>query len=231
MNKIRLLLVEDNRILRESMASMFKKRPDIHVVGNIGSGEDVLPTIGKLKPDILLIELILANQKSLQLVKLIRLQFQEIQIIVMGLIPLQSIVSTYIEVGVEGFILKDADTAQFVETVLKVNRGLKVLPSPLIGSLFSQIVKQAINKPASPPATAKLIRMTNREQEVTELIAEGFTNKEIAQKLNIKTYTVKSHVHNILKKLAVTTRVQIAKYVHLSESQKSSSDTTSLLEE
>ncbi|MDZ7626495.1 MAG: response regulator transcription factor [Ignavibacteriaceae bacterium] len=231
MNKIRILLIEDNRILRESMASMFKKRPDIHVVGNIGSGEDVLPTIGKLKPDILLIELILANQNSLQLVKLIRLQFQEIQIIVMGLIPLQSIVSTYIEVGVEGFILKDADTAQFVETVLKVNRGLKVLPSPLIGSLFSQIVKQAINKPASPPATAKLIRMTNREQEVTELIAEGFTNKEIAQKLNIKTYTVKSHVHNILKKLAVTTRVQIAKYVHLSESQKSSSDTTSLLEE
>lgn len=231
MNKIRILLIEDNRILRESMASMFKKRPDIHVVGNIGSGENVLPTIGKLKPDILLIELILANQNSLQLVKLIRLQFREIQIIVMGLIPLQSSVSKYIEAGVAGFILKDADTAQFVETVLKVNRGLKVLPSPLIGSLFSQIVKQAINKPASPPATAKLIRMTNREQEVTELIAEGFTNKEIAQKLNIKTYTVKSHVHNILKKLAVTTRVQIAKYVHLSESQKSSSDTTSLLEE
>ena len=63
------------------------------------------------------------------------------------------------------------------------------------------------------------------------LVAEGFTNKEIAQKLNISTYTVKSHVHNILEKLALSTRTQIAKYAHLSDSIKSSLDTTSLLEE
>ena len=230
MNKIRLLLIEDNRILRESIESMFKKRPDMHVVGNISSGENILQRIGELKPDILLIDLILANQNSLHLVKLIRKQFQAIKIIVMGLVPMQSAVSEYIEVGVSGFILKDADSARFFKTILKVNQGLKVLPPLLTGTLFSQIVQSAISGFASSTVD-KSARMTKRELDLIELIAEGFTNKEIAQKLNISTYTVKSHVHNILAKLALSTRIQIAKHVHLAELSKSISDNTSLLEE
>ncbi|HSW53523.1 MAG TPA: response regulator transcription factor [Ignavibacteriaceae bacterium] len=230
MNKIRLLIVEDNRILRESIASMFKKRTDMHVVGNICSGENIVQSIGDLKPDILLIDLILVNQNSLELVKLIREQLKQIQIIMMGLIPTQSTVSEYIETGVVGFILKDADTARFVKTILKVNRGLKVLPPPLTGSLFSQLVKNAISG-SNSSIVDKSARMTKRELEVMDLIAEGLTNKEIAQELILSKYTVKSHVHNILAKLSLSTRVQIAKYAYLSESQKSSSYTTSLLEE
>jgi DNA-binding NarL/FixJ family response regulator len=73
--------------------------------------------------------------------------------------------------------------------------------------------------------------MTKRERDVIALIAEGFTNKEIAQKLGLSTYTVKSHVHNILEKLSLSTRVQVAKYVHHQESIKSELNNTSLLEE
>jgi DNA-binding NarL/FixJ family response regulator len=229
MNKIRLLLVEDNRILRESIASMFKKRADMHVVGNISSSGDIEQTIGKLKPDIILIDLMLANQNSLELVKLIREQFKEIEIIVMGLIPTQKAFSEYIEAGVVGFVLKEADTARFVKTILKVNRGLKVLPPLLTGSLFSELVKNVVSG-SNSSSIDRSSRMTKRELEVKELIAEGFTNKEIAQKLDFSTYTVKSHVHNILKKLSLSTRVQIAKHVHLSALSKSTSDTTSLLE-
>jgi DNA-binding NarL/FixJ family response regulator len=230
MNKIRLLLIEDNRILRESIESMFKKRTDMHVVGSISSSEDMDQTIAKLKPNILLINIILANQNSLHIVKLIREQFQEIKIIVMGLVPTQSNISEYIETGVAGFILKDADTARFVKTILKVNRGLWVLPPLLTGSLFSQIVKNVISGSTSS-TIGKSASITKRELEIMELVTEGFTNKEIAQKLNISTYTVKSHVHNILEKLALSTRIQIAKHVHLAELSKSTSDTTSLLEE
>lgn len=229
MNKIRLLLVEDNRILRESIASMFKKRTDMHVVGNISSGENIVQSIGDLKPDILLIDLILVNQKSLELVKLIREQFKKIKIIMMGLIPAQSAVSEFIETGVVGFILKEADSDRFVKTILKVNRGLKVLPPPLTGALFSELVKNAVSG-SNSSIVNKSARMTKRELEVMELIAEGLTNKEIALKLDFSTYTVKSHVHNILKKLALSTRVQIAKHVHLSELNKNISDTSSLLE-
>ena len=230
MNKIRLLLIENNRILRESIDSMFKKRTDMHVVGSISSSEDMDQTIGKLKPEILLIDVILANQNSFKIVKLFREQFKEIKIIVMGLVSTQSNISEYIEAGVAGFILKDADTARFVKTILKVNRGLKVLPPLLTGSLFSQLVQNAISGFASSTID-KSVRLTKRERDVVELIAEGFTNKEIAQKLDVSSYTVKSHVHNILAKLALSTRIQIAKHVHLSELSKSISDTTSLLEE
>ena len=73
--------------------------------------------------------------------------------------------------------------------------------------------------------------MTKRERQVVELIADGFTNKEIAQKLHLSPYTVKSHVHNILEKLALNTRVQIAKHAHLSDAYKSAMDSTSLLDE
>jgi DNA-binding NarL/FixJ family response regulator len=230
MNKIRLLLIEDNRILRESIASMFKKRTDMHVVDHISSSENIVQSIGDLKPDILLIDLILANQNSLELVKLIREQFKKTQIIMMGLIPAQSTISEYIEKGAAGFVLKDADTARFVKTILKVNRGLKVLPPPLTSSLFSELVKNAISG-SNSSVVDKSTRMTKRELEVMELVAEGFTNKEIAQKLILSKYTVKSHIHNILAKLSLSTRVQIAKYAYQSESQKSSPDTTSLSEE
>jgi DNA-binding NarL/FixJ family response regulator len=230
MNKIRIMLVEDSRILRESIESMFKKRPDMHVVGNINSGENIVQLVGDLKPDILLIDLILVNQNCLEFVKLIRKQFQEIQIIIIGLIPDELTISEYIEAGVSGFVLKDADSTRFVKTILKVNRGLKVLPPLLTGSLFSQIFNNAISGSTSSTID-KSARMTKRELEVMELIAEGFTNKEIAQKLDLSSYTVKSHVHNILAKLSLSTRVQIAKHVHLSELSKSTIDTTSLLEE
>lgn len=230
MKKIRLLIIEDNRILRESIASMFKKRPDMHVVGNISSNENITQRIDELKPDILLIDIILVNQNYLQIVKLIREKFQKIEIIVIGLVPGQSNISEYIEAGVAGFILEEADTARFVKTILKVNRGLKVLPPLLTGSLFSQLVQNTISGSTSS-VIDKSVRMTKRELEVVELIAEGFTNKEIAQKLNISTYTVKSHVHNILAKLSLITRVQIAKYAHHSELSKTTTDTTSLLEE
>ncbi len=108
--------------------------------------------------------------------------------------------------------------------------GAQVLPPHLTGSLFSQIVENAIN--GLPPRVINdSVRMTKRERQVIELIADGSTNKEIAQKLNLSTYTIKSHVHNILEKLALNTRVQIAKHAHLSNEYKTNIDTTSLLEE
>jgi len=75
------------------------------------------------------------------------------------------------------------------------------------------------------------VRMTKRERQVIELISDGFANKEIAQKLHLSTYTIKSHVHNILEKLSLHTRVQVANYAHITDSYKTTTDTTSLIEE
>ncbi len=230
MKKIRVLLIEDNRLLREGISAMLKKQPDMNVVTTVGNGENILELIGKQKPNIVLLDLGLRSQNSLRIVKLVKKNFKETKIIVMDLIPLQADVFDYVQAGVSGFMLKDISVAEFLKTIRSVYKGAQVLPSHLTGSLFSQIVEHAING-SIPAILAESVRMTKRERQVIELIADGNTNKEIAQKLHLSTHTVKSHVHNILEKLSLSTRVQIAKHAHLSDAYKAAIDTTSLINE
>jgi DNA-binding NarL/FixJ family response regulator len=230
MKKIAILIIEDNRLLRDGIASILKKQSDMHVVATFGNGENISLMMGKFKPNIVLLDLGLRNQNSIQVVKLIKKHFEETKIVVMDLIPLQADVFEFVQLGVSGFILKDASIAEFLKTIRSVYQGAQVLPPHLTGSLFSQIVEHAING-SRPSTIVESVRMTKREKQVIELIADGSTNKEIAQKLHLSTYTVKSHVHNILEKLALNTRVQIAKHAHLSDSYNTAIDTTSLLDE
>ncbi len=202
----------------------------MQAVATVGNGENILAMMEKLHPHIVLLDLGLRSQNSIQIVKSSKQNFPETKIIVMDLIPLQSDVLEFVRAGVSGFILKDANVSDFFKTIRTVSKGGKVLPPHLTGTLFSQIVDHAING-SSASVINQSVRMTKRERQVVELIADGFTNKEIAQKLHLSPYTVKSHVHNILEKLALNTRVQIAKHAHLSDAYKSAMDSTSLLDE
>jgi DNA-binding NarL/FixJ family response regulator len=230
LTKIRILLIEDNRLLREGISDLLNKQPDMKVVSTVGNGENVLELSGRLKPNIILLDLGLRNKNSLQLVKLIRKHFHETKIIVMDLVPLQTDVLEFVQAGVSGFTLKDINVSDFLKTIRTVFKGGQVLPPNLTGSLFSQIVENTIDG-SKPRVLEESIRMTKRERQVIELIADGSTNKEIAQKLHLSTHTVKSHVHNILEKLSLNTRVQIARHAHLSDSYKTAIDTTSLINE
>lgn len=228
--KIKILLIEENRILREGISALLKKQTDMKIIATVVSTENIMEQISTLKPDILLLDIDLRGQNSLQLIKQIMAQFKEAKIIGMNLIQLQTDVLDFVQAGVSGFILKDADNIHFIKTIKKVNRGLKVLPPPLIGSLFNQITEseRTVNKKTM---LNHLVRMTARERQVMKLVSDGLTNKEIAQKLNVALYTAKSHVHNILEKLSLSTRAQIAKYVLLNESSNNPGDTTSLLDD
>jgi DNA-binding NarL/FixJ family response regulator len=230
MQKIRILLIEDNRLLREGISALLKKQTDMTVVTTVGNGENILVLLDKLKPNIVLLDLGLRSQNSLQVVKLIKKDFKETKIIVMDLIPLQADVFEFVQAGVSGFMLKDISVAEFLKTIRSVYEGAQVLPPHLTGSLFSQIVEHAING-SKPSIIDASVRMTKRERQVIELVADGCTNKEIAQNLHLSTFTVKSHVHNILEKLSLNTRVQIAKHAHYSESLKNAIDNTSLISE
>ena len=230
MKKISILLIEDNRLLREGISALLKKQPDMNVVATVGNGENILILMGKLNPNIVLLDLGLRSQNSLQIVNSVKKNFQETKIIVMDLIPLQADVFEFVQAGVSGFMLKDISVMELLKTIRSVYNGDQVLPPHLTGSLFSQIVERAMNG-SKQTKLKESVRMTKRERQVIELIADGYTNKEIAQKLHLSTYTVKSHVHNILEKLALSTRVQIAKHAHLSDSYKTAMDTTSLIGE
>jgi len=230
MKRISILVIEDNRLLRDGLTAIIGKQSDLKVTAAIGDCTKALQCLRESEPNILLLDLGLRNQNSLQLVKVIKKDFQKVKVIVMDLVPLQEDVLVFVQAGVSGFILKDATVNDFLKTIRSVAGGAKVLPPHLTESLFSQIVDKAVNE-SDPSKIIESVKMTKRERQVIELVADGLTNKEIAQKLHLSTYTIKSHIHNILEKLALHTRVQIAKYAHTSDSYNSIIQSISLIKE
>ena len=210
MKKIRILLVEDNRVLRDGLVALLNKQPDMRVVAAIGSGNNILKTIREVKPHIKLLDLGLWSEKHRNVLEGVKRDFPELKVIGMGLIPSQTDIIESVEAGASGFILKDATVNEFISTIRSVSKGIQVLPPLLTNSLFSHVVDHALKKGKRTLTAA--IQMTKREREIISLIADGMSNKEIAQQLNIATHTVKSHVHNIMEKLALHSRLQIAKY-------------------
>jgi len=209
MAKTKVLLIEDNRLLREGIAALLDEHGGFEVIGLAKDGDAIqrLRESGK-SPDIVLLDLGLADTNSLQLMALLQKQVPEARIIAMDILPEQVDIVEFVEAGGSGFILKSASLQDYVDTITAVARGEKVLPSALTASLFTQIVETAIQGgKVFPDSDAQL---TNREKEIVDLISGGLSNKEIAARLHIATHTVKSHVHNILEKLALSSRLQIA---------------------
>jgi DNA-binding NarL/FixJ family response regulator len=211
-SKIRVLLIEDNRLLREGITKMLNREADMKVIASSGNGH-ALEKAKKLSPDVVLLDLGLKSQNSLTVVGTIRKQFPETHVIVMDLVPAHAEVVEFVRAGVAGFILKDATLHDFLKTIRSVAKGGKILPPPMTGSLFSQIVEHALQG-GKIDKLISAVKMTSREQDVIAHIAGGKCNKEIASELNIAVYTVKSHVHNILEKLALHTRLELATFAH-----------------
>jgi two-component system, NarL family, nitrate/nitrite response regulator NarL len=212
MTKTRVLLVEDNRILRDGINAIINEQADLVIAGSLGGTEDILHETRRLKPQVVLIDAGLRNRNGLRIVSLLTRESPRTRVIGMGLIPTQLDIVEFVQAGASGFILKDATVGDVLGTIRAVARGVKVLPPLLTGSLFTHVVEHALTKGKAQADGA--VRMTKREREIVALISDGLSNKEIAQRLNIEVYTVKSHVHNILDKLALHSRLQISVFVH-----------------
>ena len=210
MQKIKVLLIEDNRLLREGITAMLNEQPDIKAVSSTGNG-DAFEKAKKIKPNVVLLDLGLRSQNSLRIAELIKDKFPKTEIVLMDLMPVQAEVVEFVKAGVSGFILKDASIEDFLHTIRSVANGKKVLPASLTGSLFTHIVEYAVQS-GKADRLLKSVKLTRREHEVVNLIARGMSNKEISRELNIALHTVKSHVHNTLEKLALHSRLEIASY-------------------
>lgn len=208
MPKIRILLIEDNLILRQGITAMINKQRDFTVAGFSDGRDNTLTKARTVKPHVVLMDLGLDSQNSLDVVQSVKKEFPGIKIIGMGLAPTQSDILEFVQAGAEGFILKNATVEDVIKTIRAVAGGETVLPYAMTGSLFTQVTEHALMKGKRNLRMA--IRMTEREKEIIALIVEGMSNKQIAARLNIATFTVKSHVHNILEKLALHSRFQIA---------------------
>lgn len=207
---ITVALIEDNRLVREGLAALLSPLPDLDIVLSSATADS--ESLKKAAPRIVLLDLGLDNGDSLAAAKQVRDELPEARVIVMDLMPVHEEIVEYVNLGVVGFIMKDATLEELAGTIRSVAGGASVLPPQMASSLFSQIAREAVAD--GGPATMDAVRMTPRERQVVDLIAEGLSNKDIAKRLHIATHTVKSHVRNIMEKLTLHSRLQIAAYAH-----------------
>jgi DNA-binding NarL/FixJ family response regulator len=207
---ITVVLIEDNRLVREALALLLNRTPGIQVVCEEPNGHE--PVLRTSDPDVVLLDLSLENGDSLRIARAVLRDFPTARVVVMDLLPSQDELSAFVSAGVSGFIMKDATLELVVNTIRAVASGLKVLPDRMTATLFSEIARETVANGGSHDDDA--VRITVREREIIDLIAEGMSNKAIARSLEISVHTVKSHLRNIMEKLALHSRLQIAVYAH-----------------
>lgn len=207
---IRVFIVDDNRLLREGLVSMLAEQEDIIVIGAAASGRKALEQIKNLRPGIALIDIGMPGKNGIEVTQELRRDLPEAKVIILSMVDLTDEIMACIEAGAAGYVLKEASFDYLVETIRSVHRGESVVSPQMAASLFSRIAELAAERlPRLPPIAVKL---TARELEIINLLAEGLTNKEIAQRLSIEPQTVKNHVHNILDKLQLPNRLEAGEY-------------------
>jgi two-component system response regulator DegU len=210
LDMITVAIVEDNRLVREGITGMLNELHDVEVVLAATSLE--ADSLKEANPRVVLLDVGLQDRNSLRVAESVQKEMADTRVIVMDLLPVHEELAEFVNAGVAGFILKDATFEDFIATIRSVADGARVLPPRMTGTLFSQIARAALERGGT--AALEDVRMTQREREVIAHIAVGKSNKEIAQSLNIATDTVKSHVRNVMDKLALNSRLQIAAYAH-----------------
>lgn len=207
---ISVALIEDNRLVREGLVSLLNQTADFRVVAAGPSGDPAL--LRNAQPHVILLDVGLWDDDSLRVAETVRQEYPESKVIIMDLLPVHEDIVDFVNAGVSGFVLKDATVEDLVSTIRSVASGAHVLPPAMTSSLFSQIAKEAVAR--GQVEVMEDVRMTAREREVIDLIGIGLSNKEIALRLGIAPHTVKSHVRNVMEKLALHTRLQIAAFAH-----------------
>jgi PAS domain S-box-containing protein len=206
---IRVALVEDNRLVREALVSILNRSPDIRAVAEASNGHELLLDD---HPHVVLLDLGLESGESLRFARGIVKEFPDARVIVMDLLPVHEDLQEFVSAGVSGFILKEAPLEVVLNTIRAVASGLKVLPDEMTATLFAEIAREVVTSGRSTDSEG--VRLTPREREVINLVADGMSNKAIGKELDISVHTVKSHLRNIMEKLTLNSRLQIAAYVH-----------------
>jgi len=225
--KVRLLIIEDNRVLREGIVNLLKTYPEIEILDASEKNEYTLTKVYHSRPNVILIDLGLRNKNNLQLIGLLKKESPGVKIIVLDLSPVHADLMQFVKAGASGFILKDSTKEDFLDTLKKVANGAKVIPAEDKDSLFSQIVEKAVESGKLNLKDA--VRITEREREIIDLIGEALSNREIARKINLSEYTIKSYIHNIMEKLALNSRSEVAEYAFNSGNLKIIKDSLSTI--
>ena len=204
---VNIFIADDNRLLREGLVSMLSEQEDMAVVGSAPSRHNVVDQIKALHPEVALIDIGLPEKNGIEITRMLYRTVPEVKVIVLGMSDLTSEIITCIEAGAVGYVLKEASFEQLVETIRAANRGESFCSPRLASSLFSRLAELAGER-----IPRNSVQLTPREVEIINKVAEGLSNKEIAQQFSIEVQTIKNHIHNILDKLQLHNRLEAVQY-------------------
>ena len=209
---IRILLVDDQSLVRQGLHAMLSLEADIEVVGMADNGEMALQQVEQLQPDIVLMDLRMPIMNGKEATRLISQRFSAVKVLVLTTYDDDCDVQESMRAGAKGYLLKDMPSEELAESIRFVARGHTQMAPGLMEKIFNSTTDQV--SPRVQPDLTKLEKLTSREKEVFHLIATGATNREIAEQLYISEGTVKTYVTSLFNRLNFKNRAQLAIYAH-----------------
>ena len=210
---IRLLLVDDQSIVREGLSSLLQTQSDLEIVGEAENGKVAVERSLTLKPDVVLMDIRMPVMDGVAAIEILKQQAPEIKILVLTTFDDDEYVVRAMAHGADGYLLKDTPSIELAQAIRSINQGYTQMGPGLFAKAMTNHSEQPENTETDliPPELANL---TPRELEVLQLIATGHSNREIAEQLYITERTVKNHVNSILRSLNLRDRTQAAIFAH-----------------
>jgi DNA-binding NarL/FixJ family response regulator len=205
--KIKILLVDDHRIVRQGLRALLAKETDMEVVSEAGSGRDAVQLIGELLPDVIVLDIAMPDMNGIDAARRIVADHPECRILALSMLGDKRFVFEMFSAGAKGYLLKDCAADELVRAIRAVHHGEMYLSPQLTGIVINDFIK--LTPEASPETSPAL---TLREREVLQLIAEGKNAKEIAFILSLSSKTVDTFRQSIMKKLELKTVADLTKY-------------------
>ena len=208
---IRVLLVDDHAIVRDGLRAVLKLQPHIEVVGEADNGRDAVSMAQSLRPDVVLMDLVMPGMDGIEAIRLIVDGQPESRILVLTSFSAEDKVFAAIKAGAMGYLLKDCDSEELVRAIHQVQRGESSLHPKVARMLLQEMTAapgERVSEPAPRPGRPVVDPLTERELDVLKLVAHGKSNREIADELVVSEGTVRTHVSNILSKLHLASRTQ-----------------------
>ena len=208
MQKIKVLVVDDHTIVRDGICALLGLAGDMEVVGEAANGKEALDVIGKLLPDVVLMDVAMPVMGGLEATRRIRKKFPKDKILALTQYDDRAYVFPVIEAGACGFISKTAASSELASGIRSVHRGDSFL-SPSVAKFLVEDYRQGAGIKTSADSYEQL---TDREKEILKLLAEGYTNQQIADMLVLSPKTVEGHKTNLMAKLDIHNRIDLVKY-------------------
>ncbi|MDK2868409.1 MAG: hypothetical protein PWP51_1212 [Clostridiales bacterium] len=207
MEKVKLVIADDHVLIREGIKKLLELEDSLEILGLASDGNEAIELVETLKPDVILLDINMPHLSGIEALKIIKNEYPTTKVIMLTIHEDAEYLIETVNIGAEGYVLKDADVSSLVKAILKVNSGDIYIHPTLSGILIKEYKKKDQQQEEINNSS-----LTRREYEVIKLISKGYNNKEIATELFISEKTVKNHVSNIFKKIKVTDRTQAALY-------------------